>query len=77
MRVVIAEDLALLRDGLERLLRDNGFEVVASVRDGDALLREIDAHKPDIAEFLAIAFREPTLAANASSKRLVMLVSLM
>ena len=27
MRVVIAEDLALLRDGLERLLRDNGFEV--------------------------------------------------
>jgi DNA-binding NarL/FixJ family response regulator len=49
MRVVIAEDLALLRDGLERLLRDNGFEVVASVRDGDALLREISAHKPDIA----------------------------
>jgi DNA-binding NarL/FixJ family response regulator len=49
MRVVIAEDLALLRDGLERLLRDNGFEVVASVRDGDALLREIAAHKPDIA----------------------------
>jgi DNA-binding NarL/FixJ family response regulator len=49
MRVVIAEDLALLRDGLERLLRDNGFEVVASVRDGDQLLREIGAHKPDIA----------------------------
>ena len=49
MRVVIAEDLALLRDGLERLLRDNGFEVVASVRDGDSLLREIAAHKPDIA----------------------------
>jgi len=49
MRVVIAEDLALLRDGLERLLRDNGFEVVASVRDGDSLLREIAAHRPDIA----------------------------
>ena len=49
MRVVIAEDLALLRDGLERLLRDNDFEVVASVRDGDSLLREIAAHKPDIA----------------------------
>ena len=31
MRVVIAEDLALLRDGLTRLLRDNGFEVVAAV----------------------------------------------
>ena len=49
MRVVIAEDLALLRDGLQRLLRDNGFDVVASVRDGEALLREIEAHKPDIA----------------------------
>lgn len=49
MRVAIAEDLALLRDGLERLLRDNGFEVVASVRDGDSLLREIAAQKPDIA----------------------------
>ena len=34
MRVVIAEDLALLRDGLSRLLRDNGFEVVAAVSDG-------------------------------------------
>ena len=33
MRVVIAEDLALLRDGLARLLRDNGFEVVAAVAD--------------------------------------------
>jgi hypothetical protein len=34
---VIAEDLALLRDGLSRLLRDNGFDVVAAVEDGDAL----------------------------------------
>ncbi len=35
MRVaLIAEDLALLRDGLQRLLRDNGFEVVAAVGDG-------------------------------------------
>ncbi|MGH3050108.1 MAG: DNA-binding response regulator, partial [Gaiellaceae bacterium] len=33
MRVVIAEDLALLRDGLTRLLRDNGFDVVAAVSD--------------------------------------------
>ena len=38
MRVVIAEDLALLRDGLTRLLRDNGMEVVAAVEDGDALV---------------------------------------
>ena len=49
MRVVIAEDLALLRDGLTRLLRDNGFDVVAAVEDGDALLRVIVTEKPDIA----------------------------
>lgn len=49
MRVVIAEDLALLRDGLERLLRDNGFDVVAAVQDGDSLVRTIAAERPDIA----------------------------
>jgi DNA-binding NarL/FixJ family response regulator len=49
MRVVIAEDLALLRDGLTRLLRDNGFEVVGAVQDGDALLRTITTERPDVA----------------------------
>ena len=49
MRVVIAEDLALLRDGLTRLLRDNDIEVVAAVADGDALLREVLALRPDLA----------------------------
>ena len=49
MRVVIAEDLALLRDGLTRLLRDNGFEVVAAVRDGDALVRAVTGEQPDVA----------------------------
>ena len=49
MRVVIAEDLALLRDGMSRLLRDNGFEVVAAVGDGESLVREVVALKPDIA----------------------------
>ena len=49
MRVVIAEDLALLRDGLTRLLRDNGFEVVAAVADGESLVREVVAQQPDIA----------------------------
>jgi DNA-binding NarL/FixJ family response regulator len=49
MRVVIAEDLALLRDGLERLLRDNGFDVVGAVQDGDSLVRTIAAERPDIA----------------------------
>jgi DNA-binding NarL/FixJ family response regulator len=49
MRVVIAEDLALLRDGLTRLLRDNGFEVVAAVQDGDALVQVIADERPDVA----------------------------
>ena len=49
MRVVIAEDLALLRDGLTRLLRDNDIEVVAAVGDAESLVREVLAQKPDLA----------------------------
>jgi len=49
VRVVIAEDLALLRDGLTRLLRDNGFDVVRDVRDGDALVHAVMSERPDIA----------------------------
>jgi DNA-binding NarL/FixJ family response regulator len=49
VRVVIAEDLALLRDGLTRLLRDNGFEVVAAVRDSEALVRTVTKEHPDVA----------------------------
>jgi DNA-binding NarL/FixJ family response regulator len=49
VRVVIAEDLALLRDGLARLLRDNGFDVVAAVSDGDALVHAVMRESPDIA----------------------------
>jgi DNA-binding NarL/FixJ family response regulator len=49
VRVVIAEDLALLRDGLERLLRDNGFEVAAAVDDADALVHAVLREQPDLA----------------------------
>jgi DNA-binding NarL/FixJ family response regulator len=49
VRVVIAEDLALLRDGLERLLRDNGFEVLAAVEDAPALLAAVAGERPDVA----------------------------
>lgn len=49
MRVVIAEDLALLREGLVALLRENDIEVVAQVEDGPGLLRAIAGHKPDLA----------------------------
>jgi DNA-binding NarL/FixJ family response regulator len=46
---VIAEDLALLRDGLQRLLRDNGFEVIAAVEDADALREVVLREGPDVA----------------------------
>ncbi len=49
MRVVIAEDLALLREGLVALLRENQIEVVAQVEDAPALLRAIAGHQPDLA----------------------------
>jgi DNA-binding NarL/FixJ family response regulator len=46
---VIAEDLALLRDGLTRLLEGNGIEVVAAVADGAALVSACHGHRPDVA----------------------------
>ena len=49
MRVVIAEDLALLRDGLTRLLHAFDFEVVAAVDNGPALVPALINHRPDVA----------------------------
>jgi DNA-binding NarL/FixJ family response regulator len=49
VRVVIAEDLALLRDGLIRLLEANDCEVVEAVDNGPSLLRALTTHRPDIA----------------------------
>jgi DNA-binding NarL/FixJ family response regulator len=48
MRVVIAEDSAILRDGLAGLLTDRGHEVVAAVADGDALRSAAAEHSPDV-----------------------------
>lgn len=49
MRIVIAEDQALLRAGLARLFEDAGHEVVASVGDADALLSAVAGHRPELA----------------------------
>ncbi|MGH8988531.1 MAG: response regulator transcription factor [Acidimicrobiales bacterium] len=49
MRVVIAEDLFLLRDGLERMLRAHGMEVSAAVDNGSDLVAAVTADPPDIA----------------------------
>ncbi len=48
MRVVVCEDNALLRDGLERLLSTHDAEVVAAVGDADAFLAAVDAEQPDV-----------------------------
>ncbi|MCW6006901.1 response regulator transcription factor [Micromonospora sp. CPCC 205371] len=48
MRVMLAEDSTLLREGLVRLLADEGHEVVAAVGDGDALLAAVAADQPDV-----------------------------
>jgi DNA-binding NarL/FixJ family response regulator len=49
MRVVIAEDLFLLRDGLTRLLQAHNLDVVAAVGSGPELLSALLEHKPDVA----------------------------
>jgi DNA-binding NarL/FixJ family response regulator len=49
LRVVVAEDLALLREGLVRLLVASGIEVVAAVADGEALLDALLRERPDVA----------------------------
>jgi DNA-binding NarL/FixJ family response regulator len=49
VRVVLAEDLFLLRDGLVRLLQAYGFEIAEAVEDGPGLVRALVAHRPDVA----------------------------
>ena len=49
MRVLIADDEALLRDGLARLLEDAGFEVIGRCGDAEELLRMVDKRRPDVA----------------------------
>jgi DNA-binding NarL/FixJ family response regulator len=69
---VIAEDLALLRDGLTRLLRDNGFDVVAAVEDGDALVHSVMLEEPEIAIVdvrLPPGFRDEGLRAALEARR--------
>jgi DNA-binding NarL/FixJ family response regulator len=49
MRVVVAEDLFLLRDGLVRLLDAHGFEVVSAVESAPELPAALLEHRPDVA----------------------------
>jgi len=49
LRLVLADDSILVREGVARLLADAGFEVVAQVGEADALLRATREHHPDVA----------------------------
>ena len=48
VRVVVAEDDVLMREGIARLLAEGGFEVVAQAGDAEELLRKGLAHRPDV-----------------------------
>jgi len=49
VRVVVADDSVLLREGIVRLLEEAGFDVVAQAGDAEDLIRKVSAHKPDVA----------------------------
>jgi DNA-binding NarL/FixJ family response regulator len=49
VRVVVAEDSVLLREGVVRLLEESGMEVVGQAGDAEDLVRKVRAHKPDVA----------------------------
>lgn len=49
LRVVVADDDVLLREGLASLLERSGFEIVGQAGDGEALLALVREHQPDLA----------------------------
>ncbi|HEU5331880.1 MAG TPA: response regulator transcription factor [Actinocrinis sp.] len=74
MRVVLAEDLFLLREGLSRLLGAHGFEIVAAVGDGPALLAALLEHRPDVAVIdvrMPPTFTDEGLQAALAARRAV------
>jgi DNA-binding NarL/FixJ family response regulator len=72
LRVVLAEDLYLLRDGLVLLLESHGFEIVAAVDTGPALLAALLEHRPDVAVVdvrLPPSFTDEGLQAALAARR--------
>jgi DNA-binding NarL/FixJ family response regulator len=49
MRLVLADDSVLLREGMSRLLAEVGFEIVAGAANAEELVRAVDLHRPDVA----------------------------
>ena len=74
MRVVLAEDLYLLRSGLQRLLTEHGFDVIAAVDNAPELLRVLIEERPDVAVVdvrLPPAFTDEGLRAAIEARRQV------
>ncbi|GAA4239611.1 response regulator [Actinomadura meridiana] len=74
MRVVIAEDLALLREGLVSLLETHDFEIAAAVDNGPSLLKALLDHRPDVAVVdvrLPPSFTDEGLQAALEARRQV------
>jgi DNA-binding NarL/FixJ family response regulator len=74
MRVVLAEDLALLREGLVSLLEAHGFEIAAAVDNGPSLVKALLDHRPDVAVVdvrLPPSFTDEGLQAALEARRQV------
>jgi DNA-binding NarL/FixJ family response regulator len=74
LRVVIAEDSALIREGLARVITDSGGEVVAKVGDGPSLVQAVVAHRPDVSVVdvrMPPTQRDEGLRAAIEARRLV------
>jgi DNA-binding NarL/FixJ family response regulator len=74
LRVVIAEDSGLLREGLARLLIDAGLDVVAKVGDGPGLIAAAERHRPDVAVVdvrMPPGYRDEGLKAALETRRRV------
>ena len=74
MRVVVADDAVLLREGLVRLLAEGGHEVVAAVGDGPALVGAITTHRPDVSIVdvrMPPTFTDEGLRAAVEARRLI------
>lgn len=67
MRLVIADDHTMVREGLARAMRDAGFEVVGQAADGEAAVALVEEHHPDV---VLMDLSLPVLSGAAATKRI-------
>ena len=66
MRLIVADDSLLLREGISRLLTEAGFQVVGLASTGEEALAQVEQHKPDVA---IVDIRMPPTTAMRGSRR--------